>query len=43
MRTLLSVAMLAIAILTPTVSAQTNPFLGAWNMTGTGEDTAFVY
>lgn len=44
MRTLLSVAMLlAIAILTPTVSAQPNPFLGAWNMTGTGEDTAFVY
>lgn len=43
MRTLLSVAMLAIAILTPNVSAQPNPFLGAWNMTGTGEDTAFVY
>lgn len=43
MRTLLSVALLAVALLTPTVSAQSNPFLGAWNMTGTGEDTAFVY
>lgn len=43
MRTLLSVAMLAIAVITPTVSAQPNPFLGAWNMTGTGEDAAFVY
>ena len=43
MRTLLSVAVVAIAMLTPTVSAQPNPFLGSWNMTGTGEDTSFVY
>jgi hypothetical protein len=43
MRTLLSVCLLAIAMLTPAVSAQPNPFLGSWNMTGTGDDASFVY
>ncbi len=43
MRTLLSVCLLAIALVTPAVSAQPNPFLGSWNMTGTGEDSSFVY
>lgn len=43
MRILLSVCLLAVAVFTPAVSAQPNPFLGSWNMTGTGDDSSFVY
>ncbi len=43
MRTLLSIAVVAVAMLTSTLSAQPNPFLGSWNMTGTGDDASFVY
>lgn len=43
MRNLLSVTLLAVALVTPTVSAQPHPFLGSWNMTGTGQDSTFVY
>lgn len=43
MRTLLALCLVAVAAAVPVVSAQSNPFLGTWNMTGTGEDTIFVY
>ncbi|MEO6223899.1 MAG: DUF1080 domain-containing protein, partial [Vicinamibacterales bacterium] len=31
------------AAISPIVMAQSSPFVGSWNMTGTGSDTAFVY
>src|SRR5262245_6554745 len=35
---------LAISVLAPRTNAQqTNPFLGVWNITGTGPDTSYVY
>lgn len=43
MRILLSACLLAVAAIASTVSAQPNPFLGTWNMTGTGDDSGFVY
>ncbi len=43
MRILLSACLLAVASMTSGVSAQPNPFLGTWNMTGTGDDSGFVY
>ncbi len=36
-------AVVAAAALSPSITAQSSPFVGAWNMTGTGSDTAFVY
>ena len=43
-RLLVTVAALSLAALAPGASAQqSNPFLGAWNMTGTGPDAANVY
>lgn len=43
MRTLLALCLAAVAAAVPAVSAQSNPFLGTWNMVGTGADTNFVY
>ena len=43
MRILLSACLLVVALVTPSLSAQPNPFLGSWNMTGTGDDANFVY
>jgi hypothetical protein len=34
---------LAAAVALPTAARQQNPFLGAWNLTGTGQDSANVY
>ena len=33
----------AAAAIAPIVTAQSSPFVGAWNMTGTGPDSAYVY
>jgi hypothetical protein len=43
MRTLISACLLSLAVSVPAVSAQPNPFLGTWNMTGSGDDSGFVY
>lgn len=43
MRILLSACLVAMALVAPSLSAQPNPFLGSWNMTGTGDDASFVY
>jgi len=43
MRILLSACLLAAVLVTPSVSAQPSPFLGSWNLTGTGDDASFVY
>jgi hypothetical protein len=44
MRALSSVALiLAAAVALPTDARQQNPFLGVWNLTGTGQDSANVY
>ncbi|MBM3751843.1 MAG: DUF1080 domain-containing protein [Acidimicrobiia bacterium] len=43
MRILLSACLLAAVLVTPSVSAQRSPFLGSWNLTGTGDDASFVY
>lgn len=40
MRTLIIAALLALSVQSPSATA---PFLGAWNMTGTGADTGVVY
>ena len=36
-------AVLPFILLTVAVSGQTNPYLGKWNLAGTGENTAYVY
>ena len=33
----------AVAAIAPVTTAQSSPFVGSWNMTGTGADSAFVY
>src|SRR5687768_7247234 len=38
----LSMVVSALAI-SPVVTAQSSPFVGAWNMTGTGPDASYVY
>lgn len=43
MRTALAACLIALALVVPATSAQQNPFLGSWNMTGTGDDGNFVY
>ena len=43
MRIVPSVALIVAAAVLPTVAQQQNPFLGAWNLTGTGQDSANVY
>jgi hypothetical protein len=43
MRILLSACILAMASVVSTVSAQPNPFVGSWNLAGTGDDSSFVY
>src|SRR6476659_2549657 len=43
MRQLIILVALAMAALPPAAARQSNPFLGAWNMSGTGPDTANVY
>lgn len=35
--------LLGLSVFAPAVRAQQSPFVGAWNFTGTGPDTAFVY
>ncbi len=40
---LLAGALVAASVFAPVVGAQQSPFVGAWNFTGTGPDTAFVY
>jgi len=42
MRLFTSIVILVAAIL-PTAASQQNPYLGAWNMTGTGQDAGNVY
>src|SRR5687767_5113075 len=36
-------AVASAAAISPIVMAQSSPFVGAWNMTGTGPDTSYVY
>jgi hypothetical protein len=44
MRSSFAFTVLVLAALASTTSArQSNPFLGAWNLTGTGPDTSYVY
>ncbi|MDA1306579.1 MAG: DUF1080 domain-containing protein [Acidobacteria bacterium] len=43
MRILLSALMVAVVAAVSGVSAQPSPFVGTWNMTGTGDDSGFVY
>ncbi|HUR21337.1 MAG TPA: hypothetical protein VMZ90_11050, partial [Vicinamibacterales bacterium] len=33
----------AAAAIAPVLTAQSSPFVGSWNMTGTGADSSFVY
>jgi len=39
----LSIAALAAAAFTISVAGQANPFLGKWNLTGTGDAAGYVY
>src|SRR5262245_16144766 len=34
---------LAVIVFPPIIRAQSSPFVGSWNMTGTGDDSNFVY
>src|SRR5262245_36310818 len=43
MRALCSLALIFAAAVLPTAAGQQNPYLGAWNLTGTGPDSANVY
>jgi hypothetical protein len=43
MRVFGSVALILAAAALPTAARQQNPYLGAWNLTGTGQDSANVY
>lgn len=43
MRARISIAALAAAALTASVAGQPNPFLGKWNLKGTGEASSYVY
>jgi hypothetical protein len=43
MRVLISTVLLLAAAIVPTAARQQNPYLGAWNLTGTGPDSANVY
>ena len=43
MRIFPSVALMLAAAVLPTAARQQNPYLGAWNLTGTGQDSANVY
>ena len=43
MRVFASTALLLAAAVLPTAARQQNPYLGAWNLTGTGPDSANVY
>jgi 3-keto-disaccharide hydrolase len=43
MRVFPSVALILAAAVLPTAARQQNPYLGAWNLTGTGPDSANVY
>ncbi len=43
MRKALVAALLAVVAVVSHVSAQQNPFIGSWNLTGTGDDSTFVY
>jgi hypothetical protein len=43
MRVFLSVALILAAAVLPAAVRQQNPYLGAWNLTGTGQDSANVY
>jgi 3-keto-disaccharide hydrolase len=43
MRRVFAIASITIGIATALSAQQANPFLGAWNMTGTGQDAAYVY
>ena len=36
-------ALLPFVVLTVTVTGQANPFLGKWNLTGTGDAASYVY
>jgi hypothetical protein len=43
MRRLTSVSLILAAATMPAIARQQNPYLGAWNLTGTGQDSANVY
>jgi len=43
MRRWLLIGTLVVGAVSSTPAVQVNPFLGAWNMTGTGPDAAYVY
>ena len=43
MRVFPSVALILAAAVLPIAARQQNPYLGAWNLTGTGQDSAYVY
>lgn len=43
MRTALASCLVAVLAVVAAPSAQPNPFLGSWNLTGTGADASFVY
>ena len=38
-----ALAAIALACAVAATSAQQNPFLGRWNLTGTGENSSYVY
>lgn len=43
MRKALGLSLPAIVVLVSQVFAQQSPFIGSWNLTGTGDDSTFVY
>jgi hypothetical protein len=43
MRTVLSACIVTLTAALTVVVAQQNPFVGSWNLTGTGDDSNFVY
>jgi 3-keto-disaccharide hydrolase len=43
MRLIVSIGALLAAAIFPTAASQQNPYLGAWNLTGTGQDSSYVY
>ncbi len=43
MRKALAACLLAAVATVPALSARQNPFVGSWNLTGTGDDSNFVY
>src|SRR5262249_47516014 len=43
MRTILTTSLFAAAMVTAAATQQQNPYVGRWNITGTGPDTKLIY